>query len=171
MASKYPTENYFVAGPQSSYPHKTVDIEWIEPRVWADRQYLNPKIVASHPMLNVMQLKRNGNCLEITMSRRELGVAKLVAQKKWHNISRIRYVAPRNTYLNPSIRADTHFEFIGKDEYGREVTMDVEHELGPWACWDIAFHKRKGNHDLEALGLTKKDIFDWEAFMSEYSCT
>ena len=37
--------------------------------------------------------------------------------------------------------------------------------------FSVQFHKRKGNQDLEALGLTKKDIFDWDAFVSEYSCT
>jgi hypothetical protein len=86
------------------------------------------------------------------------------------NISRIRLLVPNNA-PNRDRQAPIHnrFEFIGNDTNGNEIVFKPEQELGPWACWSLAFHKKFGRSCFEKLGLTQHETADSNDTVYEYS--
>lgn len=172
-----------------AHPPKTVAIEWKESCVWADSPHsLSKTKLAKPPMNKVMQLTRERkritgpDLLDITMTR---NVAPFYSQEPapgydpepaesctWHNISRIRYYVPTTSYNHhwgrpPGLH--NHFEFIGKDADGSEMTFHPSDELGAWACWDIQFHKLHAQGLFEELGLKMLRTVDYNGDVLEYS--
>ena len=174
-----------------AHPPKTVSIEWTEPCVGADSRHIISKTkLAKLPMNKVMQLTRERkrltgpDLLDITMTR---NVAPFYNPEPapgcdpepaetctWHNISRIRYYVPRTSCNHAWGFADlNHFEFIGKDVDGSEITFHPADELGAWACWDTKFHRLHAQRAFEELGLTmhRTRVYDCynDGDMLEYS--
>jgi hypothetical protein len=176
-----------------AHPPKTVSIEWTEPCVGADsRHSLSKTKLAKPPMNKVMQLTRERkrltgpDLLDITMTR---NVAPFYNPEPapgydpesaetctWHNISRIRYYVPRTSYNHHWGRppwGHNHFEFIGKDVDGSEITFHPADELGAWACWDTKFHRLHAQCAFEELGLTMHSTRVYDCYndgdMLEYS--